>query len=179
MYCQTCGEPLPDDSLYCPSCGRRTGDAALQADEEPLEYAGFIRRFVAYVLDTLVLVALTTLLVIGGLAFIEMYIGIPQTLPSVPEIRPVSFAFVLILSYVYYTSLESSPRQATVGKRALGIAVTDTDGERITFKRATVRFIGKFLSRLFVPVFIIIAVTRKKQGLHDMAASTLVVKKRV
>ena len=74
--------------------------------------------------------------------------------------------------------MESSARQATFGKSILGMKVTNLQGERIGFGRATVRFFSKILSTLlFFIGFIMIAFTEKKQGLHDLIASTLIVNK--
>jgi uncharacterized RDD family membrane protein YckC len=74
--------------------------------------------------------------------------------------------------------MESSARQATLGKMALGIVVTDLDGNRIGFGRATGRYFAKILSALILLIgFIMAAFTQKKQGLHDIIAGTLVVKK--
>lgn len=75
--------------------------------------------------------------------------------------------------------MESSAKQATLGKMAVGIVVTDMNGGRISFGNATGRFFGKILSGLIIYVgFIMVAFTDKKQGLHDMMAGTLVVQKR-
>ena len=74
--------------------------------------------------------------------------------------------------------LESSANQATVGKMALGIQVTDLQGNRISFGRALGRTLAKILSGLILLIgYIMAAFTEKKQGLHDMIAGTLVVKK--
>jgi len=61
---------------------------------------------------------------------------------------------------------------------ALGIIVTDINGEKISFKKASARYLLKFLSAsiLFIG-FIIAAFTSKKQALHDIIAETLVIKK--
>jgi len=75
--------------------------------------------------------------------------------------------------------LESSARQATLGKMAVGIVVTDERGARISFGRATGRFFAKFLSMLILYVgYLMAAFTEKKQGLHDVLAGTLVVRRR-
>ncbi len=74
--------------------------------------------------------------------------------------------------------MESSSKQATLGKMALGIIVTDVNGERIGFGRATGRFFGKIVSgMIFYIGYIMAGFTDRKQALHDMMAGTLVVNK--
>jgi uncharacterized RDD family membrane protein YckC len=86
------------------------------------------------------------------------------------------FAINLLLtmtSWLYWAAMESSPWQATLGKRMLGLAVTDLEGRRVSFVRASGRYFGKIV---FVG-FIMVAFTAKKQALHDMIAGCLVVRK--
>ena len=74
--------------------------------------------------------------------------------------------------------MESSKFQGTIGKLALGIIVTDMEGNKISFGRATGRYFGKFVSAIILYVgFMMAGFTEKKQGLHDILASTLVWKK--
>jgi uncharacterized RDD family membrane protein YckC len=74
--------------------------------------------------------------------------------------------------------MESSVKQATLGKLAIGIIVTDLQGSRITFGRATGRYFGKILSSLILSIgYIMAGFTEKKQALHDMIAGCLVVMK--
>jgi uncharacterized RDD family membrane protein YckC len=81
------------------------------------------------------------------------------------------------ISWAYFALLESSPAQATLGKLALGIKVTDTAGGAITFRRATVRYWSKLLSTLMVGIgWLLPAVTPRRQALHDLLAGTLVVR---
>ncbi|KPH60678.1 RDD family protein [Novosphingobium aerophilum] len=85
----------------------------------------------------------------------------------------------LVCSWLYFAVLESSPWQATVGKLAVGVIVTDMHGNRISFLRATGRYFGKILSGLLLAIgFIMVAFTERKQGLHDVLASTLVYRTR-
>jgi uncharacterized RDD family membrane protein YckC len=73
--------------------------------------------------------------------------------------------------------MESSAKQATVGKMALGLVVTDLNGNRITFARATGRYFGKALSSLILHIgYLMAGFTPKKQALHDIIAECLVVK---
>jgi uncharacterized RDD family membrane protein YckC len=83
-----------------------------------------------------------------------------------------------VLQWLYFALMESSAHQATLGKMALGIIVTDMQGQRLTFGRATGRFFAKILSGCMIYIgFIMAAFTERKQALHDMIASTLVVRK--
>jgi uncharacterized RDD family membrane protein YckC len=80
---------------------------------------------------------------------------------------------------LYWPLMECSSRQGTLGKRAIGIVVTDIDGRHISFARAVGRNLGKIVSAIIYYVgFIMIAFTKKKQGLHDITANCLVVVKR-
>ena len=131
-----------------------------------MEYSGFWRRFVAYVIDNILLSVIFWLLVLvlGGIA----------------DDAGVAVAYILAAVgwLVYYAAMESSTSQATVGKIALGIQVTDLEGNRISFGKALGRNLAKILSALILYIgFIMAAFTAKKQALHDMIAGTLVVKK--
>ena len=85
------------------------------------------------------------------------------------------YAVAIVAGWLYNALMESSSWQGTVGKRVLGIRVTDLDGNRINFGRATGRYFGKIISSLICAVgFIMVLFTERKQGLHDMMASTLV-----
>ena len=100
--------------------------------------------------------------------------------PNGPEMT-LGNAFLNLLSilagWIYFASTESSSWQATVGKKLLNLKVTDMNGDRLTFGRATGRYFGKILSSLICLIgFIMAAFTEKKQALHDMMANTLVVK---
>ncbi|MGC4090180.1 MAG: RDD family protein [Polyangiaceae bacterium] len=82
-------------------------------------------------------------------------------------------------SWLYFAIMESSPRQATVGKLALGLAVTDENGRRIGFGRATGRYFAKIISSIILLIgFMMVGWTARKQGLHDLIAGTLVYKSR-
>ena len=81
--------------------------------------------------------------------------------------------------WLYYALLESSTWQGTVGKKALGLTVTDMEGRRVTFARATGRFFSRLITGM-VPLaigYILAGITAKKQALHDMIAGTLVMRK--
>jgi uncharacterized RDD family membrane protein YckC/Tfp pilus assembly major pilin PilA len=142
---------------------------ATQADHSsggPLPYAGFWRRAGAYVIDYVLVAVVFT---IFGKAF---------TGPSHPSTSGLASLALLIGGCLYYVLLESSSMQATLGKRAVGIKVTDLDGERIDFGRALGRMFGHILSFITFSIGFAMAVfTDRRQTLHDKLAGTLVVKR--
>ena len=88
--------------------------------------------------------------------------------------------FGLVLAWLYYTLFESSVKQATLGKLALGIAVKDIDGKRISFGRANARYWCKLLSCAILFIgYIMAGFSKKKQALHDILADTLVINERL
>lgn len=90
----------------------------------------------------------------------------------------MGFLVDIVVSWLYYALSESSPKQATLGKQALGIVVTDLNGKRISFGKATGRYFGKYLSTITLFIgYLMAAFTDKNQALHDIMAGTLVVKR--
>ncbi|HVL51437.1 MAG TPA: RDD family protein [Actinomycetota bacterium] len=141
------------------------------AAEGAVQYAGFWARFGALLIDSL-------LLGIVG-AILGTIIGVVLGTAGATEtaIRNLSSLLGFLLGIAYYVGMESSTRQATFGKLALGLKVTDMAGARITMGTAAIRYVGRFLSALILFIgFIMVAFTPRKQALHDMIAKTLVVK---
>ncbi|WP_260927552.1 RDD family protein [Novosphingobium sp. 9] len=86
---------------------------------------------------------------------------------------------LLLLHWLYYALTESSSWQATLGKLAVGLVVTDEAGRRISFARGTGRYFAKVLSGLALCVgYLMVAFTQRKRGLHDILAGTLVFRTR-
>ena len=134
-------------------------------------YAGFWRRFAAVLIDGIII----------GIASSIVRYGIIGTIAggSLSTGAAAAYEIVYLAAFwLYYTLMEASSRQATIGKMALGIIVTDLDGRRISWGRANARFFSKILSYITIYIgFIMAGFTEKKQGLHDMIAGTLVVVK--
>lgn len=158
--CSSCGQANSEQARYCPSCGAPipiggTTGASPHARSGTTTYAGFWVRAGAFVIDWVFLVV-----VLGVLAWVSS----------------VGLVFGLAIPWIYEALMLSGEKQATLGKMALGIVVTDTAGGRLTFGRATGRHFAKYLSSLLFGVgFIMAAFTERKQALHDLLARTLVV----
>jgi len=140
-------------------------------------YAGFWVRVVAESLDSIIMgVILVPVEIILGIIVVGAT-GADENSPLLPTVRIFIDLFSLFAWWLYCALLESSPWQATLGKKALGIRVTDLSGNRISFGRASGRYFAKVLSGLICLVgLIMVAFTEKKQGLHDLVAGTLVLK---
>jgi uncharacterized RDD family membrane protein YckC len=123
-------------------------------------YAGFMRRVSAYLVDTLVMLA----------PLLAIRFALERGSFWTPVLQLAAW-------WIYKAGLESGPRQATLGKRALGIKVTRLQGERVSFARATGRFFAMMVSGFILGIgFLMAAFTRRKQALHDLMASCLVVR---
>lgn len=84
-----------------------------------------------------------------------------------------------LLAWLYYAVMESSSSQGTLGKKWLGLHVVGLDAQPISFWRATGRFFGRIIS--VIPLcagFFIAFFTQKRQTLHDMMASCIVIDER-
>jgi uncharacterized RDD family membrane protein YckC len=143
-------------------------------DFQTPSYAGFWLRFAAYLIDAILL----------GLVLVPMGFILGVLLIATDNVNNEDLALLvnmlsnvisLVVDWLYSSLLESSPWQATVGKKLVGIRVTDMNGNRIGFGQATGRHFGKILSSLICLIgFIMAAFTEKQQALHDMLAGTLV-----
>ena len=156
--------------------------------QKEVRYAGFWLRFVAYIIDDFLLGLVGFIIsipFIGGIVFSA--IGIGEHPDSAENIfRGVAGIFgsifgliivVTIMGWLYYALMESSKAQGTLGKMALGLKVTDLEGEPISFARATGRYFGKIISGMILYIGYILAGLTEKQALHDIMASCLVVRK--
>ncbi len=139
-------------------------------------YGGFWKRSIAFMIDyivTVVLIMFFAFLGAAALALRGVDVNDTQTLLRF-DLWVQASGFVLI--WLYFALLESSKMQATIGKKLLGMQVTGLDGKRLSFLRSSVRHFAKILSVALALIgFIMIAFTKKKQGLHDIIASALVI----
>jgi len=143
------------------------------------EYGGFWLRVVAYIIDAIVTSVVAGVLGMMMGAGIGVGMGSAGSTESdiVQAAEAVGNLLGLLIGWLYFAILESSPWQATLGKKALGLVVTDQLGQRIGFGRATGRYFAKILSALILLIgFIMVAFTERKQGLHDLIAGTFVVR---
>jgi uncharacterized RDD family membrane protein YckC len=172
-----------------PPAGYAAPGAVPMAWAPPVPYAGFWLRAVAYLIDCLIMgiVAVPIIIVLAVLTGASATIhglsedNAEQALAGASVAMFLFVMFVVLLGgiWLYYALTESSAWQGTVGKKMLGLIVTDMDGRRVTFGRATGRYFSRIVTGL-VPLmfgYILAGITAKKQALHDLIASTLVLRK--
>lgn len=191
-FCGSCGKPIIGYTVGQSSAGSAAGGAIVSAGAagDTGRYAGFWLRLVAAIIDGLILgipfgvvVFMTVMSAVPGLA--QMRNQAPNPMMIAMMILPRIFfvlLLVLVASWLYWALMESSQWQATLGKKALGLYVTDLSGSRMTFGKASGRFFaGRGIS--FVPSIgglyylidcVMAGFTEKKQALHDMIAGCLV-----
>ncbi len=208
MFCSSCGATVPDGSGFCGSCGRPMAGysigqpAAVAAGAAGVStipatvamagtmYAGFWLRVVAAIIDGILLG-----IPIGVIFFIFFASAIPSLMQHSQDPMVIVLTILprLILlgvvylagSWLYWALMESSGWQATLGKKALGVYVTDMAGNPATFARTSGRFwagrgisVIPYLGGLYFLISCIMAgFTERKQALHDMIANCLVMRK--
>jgi uncharacterized RDD family membrane protein YckC len=149
-----------------------------------VRYAGFWKRFAAHLIDSMVLGIVSLIVLVPAI----VVLGFQATMvdQETPEPPPgmmiallgylVVIVFLVVAVWLYYALMESSSRGATLGKLALGIRVTDIQGNRISFGRATGRYFAKIFSGLTFSIgYLMAGFTQQKQALHDMIAGCLVI----
>ena len=156
-------------------------------DQIVVTYAGFWKRFAAYLIDSIILSVAGFLAILPILGLIGLGVGSAMSGDSESMVGFIMAAVgayliailaLMVASWLYYALMETSVNQGTLGKMALGIKVTDLNGNRISFGKATGRYFGKILSSMiFMVGYIMAGFTEKKQALHDMMAGCLVVNK--
>jgi len=197
LYCNQCGTPNSAEARFCSRCGGAlnpvsaqspfTGVAAGAAPAaagaytlgraEGVGYGGFWIRVVAFIVDVILVRAVawpvSMIFSLGGLGMMG---GFPHGALGLHLFGGgVVFILVIFGSWLYEAFMLSSPYQATLGKMIFGMKVTDLYGNRISFAGATGRHFAKWLSGMILGVgYIMVGITERKQGLHDMLAGTLV-----
>jgi len=205
IYCNRCGTQNSALARFCANCGApfqseasvppRTPEIVPSAQEplaQPptvqftasvpyatptLRFGGFWIRVVASVIDWLIV----SVVVWPVAGIIILMIGVAGGAVRMPGFgiglvrRIVVETLFFCAFWIYEAAMESSSKQATLGKMALGLKVTDEQGGRISFARATGRYFAKIISGMILFIgYIMAGFTARKQALHDMIAGTLV-----
>lgn len=167
---------LPGLSGVAPPRVSATRTHLIDPQAPAVERPGFLGRLAGFIIDAVII---RGLLYLVNLVFDTVMGALDQTDPQNIPVLVLGSIFEISTTWLYYALLESSSKQATVGAMALGFFVTDLEGKRISFARATVRCFGMILSAVtFGMGFLMCLFTEKKQCLHDMIAGCLMNKRR-
>lgn len=151
--------------------------------------APFGRRLCAHLIDLMACSTLTLLfgviviIVIGGtLGKTGLFDSSSAPIMTIGVFIMVAgyVAVLVVPSWLYHSLWESSARQASIGKLACGLVVTDIEGNRLTFSRASKRSMGKASSQVlgaFGLIFLTCLWSSRRQCLHDIRAQCVVVVK--
>jgi uncharacterized RDD family membrane protein YckC len=194
-FCATCGQAVSSGVPALPSLspvvvGPPAPVVPAIASYSGVAYAGFWLRFVAYLIDGIIscfafVILLIPLFVLTGAGaalgkiISEGDIGDEMGAFLGAGFILGFFGIILVVSWLYYALSESSSWQATPGKKILNLKVTDLAGRPITFARASGRYFAKIITGM-IPLaigYIMAGFTEKKQAIHDMIASCLVLRK--
>jgi uncharacterized RDD family membrane protein YckC len=200
MFCPKCGKETDASGKYCQWCGtdietvapKAVMNVELEEEEIPQtgDYAGLGRRAFAFIIDVImvlifIIIAAAFFSLIQGVKYFYYITAQRAPIAVLTEAGTTEAAFgpilaslgvlFIIIPWLYFAGFECSRGQATPGKTLMGIVVTDTDGNRISFSRATLRHFAKFISTIIIFIgFVMIGLTKKRQGLHDRIAGCLV-----
>ncbi|HSC45156.1 MAG TPA: RDD family protein [Candidatus Acidoferrum sp.] len=197
-FCQNCGTPvsaspgasaLPSPASSAYAAPAPAGAVSPHWLPTPTRtYAGFWLRLVAHLVDGILIGVVMMALLIPLAVMTGVGAGLRRFHPNDPPDPAMVMAFIgslwlLILvavigGWLYNAYCESSEWQATPGKKILNLVVTDLNGNRVTFGRASGRFFAKMISGIipFGIGYIMAGFTERKQALHDMIASCLVLR---
>jgi uncharacterized RDD family membrane protein YckC len=194
VFCNRCGKETDARGTFCQWCGNDLRIPAqpvyssppvgssypLPPPPPPSPYAGFWVRLMAWFIDTIILGIIAFFIgVFLGVLYYASYnpyrYNYYYDYTSSPAFVVTFYVLFIPIVWLYFAAQESSEYQATIGKRAMRIKVTDIYGKPISFMRATGRWASKIISAIVLGLgFIIIGFTDRKQGLHDMIVDTLV-----
>jgi uncharacterized RDD family membrane protein YckC len=149
--------------------------ATVQEEKETdlglVELGGFWMRFWAYLLDLIVISS------IGRLIVYPIFRALDLSLMKDDMFAPISILSAIIF-YGYFVLMTRYFGQ-TLGKMAFGLKVIELDGKPLQWSTILFReLIGRFISASFIVLYIVVAFTNKKQGIHDLFADTTVIREK-
>lgn len=159
---------IPELSSLLNSTSQSANPLASQSQRR-LRYSNFWRRFAAQLFDFVILQSIGI-----GLGFLVVAFVLPSG-SSEQVLYTCAVSAQILLNWLYNAAMESSMLQGTFGKLAMELKVTTLTGTRVSFGQASARYFGKILSALLFGIgFLMIGMTEKRQGLHDLLSDCLV-----
>jgi uncharacterized RDD family membrane protein YckC len=155
MYCKRCGTEVAEDADYCPSCG-----AGINVSE--LVLAGFGERFLAFIIDSMIIGFLVGVIVWPTMIFTH-------------HVPFVDLGARNVALFLYWTYTEGTTGQS-IGKKIMKIKVTDLEGEPIDISKSMYQALGK---AFLLPLDVIVGLLMyqdKEQRLFNYLSETIVIR---
>ena len=139
----------------------------------PISYAGFWLRVAASLVDGFIVNLIFAIL---GISYFWFF---AKNNPSLSNSTQTVMGILYFVIWIFYFPFMESRGGTTFGKKIVGIKVLNANGEPVGFLRSLGRNLAKIISALILMIgFIMAGFTKKKQGLHDIIASCVVVRSR-
>lgn len=186
MYCAFCGREMPENSKFCPNCGKQPFQEAQRPQQPTYQVpqqhggtsilagtsipAGVGLRFVAAIVDILILTVIAYIVAAG----------FGTTDSSGFELNGAAFFLNTLFQLAYFIGFEGI-KGATPGKMVVGLKVIKTDGGRCDARAALIRTLLRIVDGFpyFVPYLlgmVLIWTSKQKQRLGDRVAGTMVIR---
>jgi len=142
-------------------------------------YATFVQRALAFIIDFIILAIVGQIInaIFGVNSFAMMNTQDLSVIQDMYKAMMPALGASTVLQAAYYTFMESSAKQGTIGKIALGLKVVDYNGNRITPVKAFLKYVGRIINGCTCMIgYLLPLFTEKKQALHDMIGGAVVLK---
>jgi len=188
QFCSECGQPRPagelarfGDRLICPACKDSYAQKLREgvAPATAMAYAGFWIRFLAVLIDGLILFVVNRVLQLALLGTTATQLAANPADIGGAMSKLGSIWLISVAIQGCYETFFIGKMGATPGKMALGLKVVRADGSPVDYGRAAGRFFAKILSYIILCIgFIMAGFDAQKRALHDMICDTRVIKSR-
>lgn len=132
------------------------------------QYAGFWMRFWAYLLDLIVIGSINRMIINPIFRAMDVPLAGEGIFSAISILNAIVFYLYFVLMTKYFGQ--------TLGKMVFGLKVVELSGERLSWGTVLFReWIGRFISATIMVLYVVVAFTQKKQGLHDIFADTTVI----
>lgn len=177
-FCPSCHTVNSSTARSCRLCSAKMEEAPAagivrytQSNSDP-NLSGAFRRTLSLIIDS---IAMT--LLVSVIAVFYLLMSVPaDSWSDQDQLEGIGNIFGLVGAWLYFAGLESSQYLGTFGERIMGVMVTDEHGEPVTFLRASMRHVGRFVCGLTLGLgYLTVFFTKRRQGLHDLISGCIVV----
>ncbi len=173
VFCSKCLTVNKDKNQRCYNCGEILSNTTSELKNNRIRLADFWIRLLAFIIDLFIILLLWNLL-----SFVVMNLLSLSNFDIEPDILKLIFYIVaIIMMGAYNVIMETSKRQATIGKQIFKLTVGDAEGNALSLGQVIRRTLAKLVTCLTLGVgYILILFNKEKQAIHDILVNTYVFK---